>query len=89
MSEIVQCWSVTSPHIQRFLAGDFVARKTKRAFSAIALNQAREQCSALVKGEGGVVGVTNNPSALRRWMAAGGVKNGGGVQKASSQRRTK
>ena len=48
-----------------------MARKTKRVFSAIALDQAHEQCNALVKGAGGVVGLTNNPGALRRWMIAG------------------
>ena len=62
----------THPGIfEEFWAGGFVARKTKRSFSAIALDQAHEQCNALVKGEGGAVGLTNNPSALRRWMIAG------------------
>ena len=62
----------THPGIfEEFWAGGFVARKTKRSFSSIALDQAHEQCNALVKGEGGAVGLTNNPSALRRWMVAG------------------
>ena len=30
-----------------------------------------EQGYANVKGEGGAVGLTDNPSALRRWMVAG------------------
>lgn len=54
-----------------FWAGGFVARKTHRSFSAIALDQAHEQCNAVVKGEGGAVGLTNDPNALRRWMVAG------------------
>ena len=54
-----------------FWAGGFVARKTKRPFSAIALDQAHEQCNAVVKGDGGAVGLTNDPSALRRWMVSG------------------
>ena len=38
----------------------------------MALDQAHEQVNALVKGEGGAFGLTdNNPSALRRWMVAG------------------
>ena len=46
-------------------------RKSKRRFSAISLDQAHEQCNALVKGDGGAVGLTSNPDALRRWMVAG------------------
>ena len=62
----------THPGIfEEFWASGFVAKKTKRSFSAIALDQAHEQCNALVKGEEGAVGLTNNPSALRRWMVAG------------------
>jgi hypothetical protein len=57
----------THPGIfEEFRAVGFVARKTKQPFSAIALDQAHEQCNALVKGEGGAVGLTNNPSALCR-----------------------
>lgn len=54
-----------------FCSGAFVVKKTKRRFSAIALDQAHEQCNALIKGQGGAVGLTNNPGALRRWMIAG------------------
>ena len=32
---------------------------------------AHEQVNAQVKGEGGAVGLTENPAALRRWMIAG------------------
>jgi len=54
-----------------FKAGHFTVQKTKRAFSAIPLDQAHEQNNARVKGDGGAVGLTDNPSALRRWMVAG------------------
>lgn len=43
-----------------------VVQKTCHKFSAMALNQAHEQENALIKGEGGAVGLTNNPAALRR-----------------------
>ena len=33
--------------------------------------QAHKQRNAVVKGEGGAVGLTKNPAALRRWMVAG------------------
>ena len=46
-------------------------QKTKRVFSAIPIDQAHEQNNACVKGDGGGVGLTDDPSALRRWMVAG------------------
>ena len=52
-------------------AGSFTVRKTGRKFSAMAIDQAHEQNNAMVKGEGGAVGLTENPSALRRWMISG------------------
>lgn len=54
-----------------FKNGHFTAQKTKRSFSAIPIDQAHEQNNACVKGDGGAVGLTENPSALRRWMIAG------------------
>ena len=56
---------------QHFLKGSFVVHKSQRVFSSIALDQAHEQANALVKGDGGAVGLTENPGALRRWMVAG------------------
>ena len=35
------------------------------------IDQANEQVNAVIKGEGGVIGVTEDPSALRIWMIAG------------------
>ena len=55
----------------KFTEGAFVVHNTKWKFSAIALDQAHVQCNALVKGEGGVVGLTNNTSALKPWKIAG------------------
>ena len=52
-------------------AGSFTVRKTGRKFSAMVIDQAHEQNNAMVKGEGGAVGLTENPSALRRWMISG------------------
>ena len=51
-----------------FLKGKFVVKKSKRAFSAIAIDQTHEQNNASVKKDGGAVGLTKNPAALRRWM---------------------
>ena len=54
-----------------FQRGAFTAKKTVRPFSAISLDQAHEQLNALVKGDGGAVGLTEDPAALRRWVVAG------------------
>ena len=37
----------------------------------MATDQAHEQVSAINNGKGGAIGVTEKPSALRRWMVAG------------------
>ena len=56
---------------EKFVNGGFTVRKTQKAFSAMAIDQAHEQNNSLVKGEGGAVGLTESPSALRRWMISG------------------
>ena len=33
--------------------------------------QAHEQCNAMVKGNGGAIGLASNPGALRWWVTAG------------------
>ncbi len=53
-----------------FNNGNFTVHKTRRAFSSIAIDQAHEQNNAAVKSDGGAVGLTQNPGALRRWMVA-------------------
>lgn len=56
---------------EKFTNGFFVVHKTQKRFSAMALDQAHEQENAVVKGEGGAVGLTENPGALKRWMISG------------------
>lgn len=54
-----------------FVEDHFAFHKTQKMFSAIAHDQNHEQNNALVKGDGGAVGLTENPCALARWMIAG------------------
>ena len=54
-----------------FLKGNFAVKKSRHAFSAIAVDQAHEKNNASVKGDGGTVGLTENPAALRHWMVSG------------------
>ena len=56
---------------KEFLDGNFTVSKSKRPFSAFAIDQAHEQNNACVKGDGGAVGLTENPVALKRWMLCG------------------
>ena len=49
----------------------WVVSKTKNRFSSIPIDQMHEQENAKVKGIGGVIGLTENPITLRRWMICG------------------
>ena len=49
----------------------WVLSKTNNNFSAIPIDQAHEQENAYVKGSGGCIGLTENPTAFRRWMLSG------------------
>ena len=53
------------PSVAReFRAGNVTVRNTKNVFSSIPIDLAHEQHNALIKGNGGAVGITDNPSAL-------------------------
>lgn len=61
----------TSIHNEFHEHGHWVVHKTKNRFSAMPIDQAHEQNNAIVKGSGGAVGLTQNPSAFRKWLLAG------------------
>lgn len=62
----------THPGIyQEFEKENFPVRKTESKFPNIAIDQAHEQNNAIVKGDGGAIGLTEDPAELRRWMVAG------------------
>jgi hypothetical protein len=56
---------------EEFRKGNFVINKTGKRFSAIALDQAHEQNNKVVKGSGGIVGLTEDPASLQKWLLAG------------------
>ena len=56
---------------EEFNKGNFVVQKSTHVFSTMAMDQAHEQMNDLIKGDGGVIGVTNNPLALIKWITAG------------------
>ncbi len=47
-----------------FMAGHFVTQKSSHKFSSLAHDQIHEQLNAMVKGDGGVIGITENDQAL-------------------------
>lgn len=54
--------------LQQFLLGNFTAKKSLRAFSAMSFDQAHEQLNAAIKGDGGAIGLTENEQTLARFM---------------------
>ena len=54
-----------------FENGNFVLSKTGKRFSSIAIDQSHEQLNKVIKGDGGIVGLIQNPDAMRRWLVAG------------------
>ena len=53
------------------LQDNWTLQKTGNRFSRIPLDQVHEQHNKMIKGKGGIIGITQNPSALRRWMMSG------------------
>ena len=49
---------------------NWLLQKKSNRFSIIPLDQAHKEENAKVKGKGGAVGLTENPTALKRWMIA-------------------
>ena len=45
--------------------------RTKNRCSAIVINHAHEQNNKLVKGVGGIIGITEDPSSLAQWILIG------------------
>ena len=51
--------------------GQWAVTQSSRRFSALPIDQVHEQNNALVKGEGGAVGLTENPRGFQTWMLTG------------------
>ena len=56
---------VAHPYVYgQFMKGNFTVKKTTHNFSAIAFDHAHEHNNASVKGNGGAVDLTENPTTL-------------------------
>ena len=68
----MMCIDARHPEIAKeFHKGNFLVHKTERNFSRLPIDQAHEQNNAVIKGEGGALGLTEDESTLTRWMVAG------------------
>ena len=56
---------------EEFLKGHFTVQKSNRKFSRIGSDHTHEQLNAKIKGVGGAICMTENDSALQRWLISG------------------
>ena len=56
-----------------FKKGFFTVRKTNCVFSNMGIDQAHEQNNKILKTDGGVIGIFDNPTALLKWAIWGPV----------------
>ena len=59
-----------SRNTHEFVKGKFVTQKSSHKFFTLTHDQVHEQLNAMVKGDGGVIGISENEASLRRWMVA-------------------
>lgn len=71
LSDLSQLPSKHPDIVQQFESGNFTVKRTARAFSAIAIDQAHEQNNKIIKDEGGAVGIITDQKKLTRWMVDG------------------
>ena len=60
-----------STRSSRQVVENLQCRRRPILFSSIPLDQAHEQNNELIKGDCGIIGITENPGALLKWMVAG------------------
>ena len=60
---------------RRILEQCWVIDKTGKRFSAMSFDQNHEQENAILKVNGGIIGLTENPFALQKWAVIGPEKS--------------
>ena len=67
------CFALDHTNYARWLpSGHFVVQKTMNVFSTMAIiDQFHEQANALIKSDGGAVGLTESPQTREVWMMDG------------------
>lgn len=64
-----------SSNAKDLLLKAWVVQKTHHRFSTMPLDQAHEQQNSIVKGSGGIIGLTESPAALKEWVVTGPEKS--------------
>ena len=64
-------WHLPESVSEAFEHKHWVISKSKRKFSAIAIDEAHEQMNRILKASGGVIGLFQNTDQLQRWMVSG------------------
>ena len=63
-----EIWSLPETTLKEFKEfNHWIIHKTANRFSAIPVDQAHKQNNEAVKGAGGAVGLTENPTAFRKY----------------------
>lgn len=57
--------------LEAFQSGNFVVKRSKKRFSALAVDQAHEQLNKIIKGTGGIIGLTQDTVSLVKWSLCG------------------
>ena len=61
--------------LEAFTNGNFVVNRSTRRFSSIAVDQGHEQLNKMLKGTGGVIGLTHDPESHIKWSLYGPILN--------------
>jgi len=56
---------------EEFEKGHWTINRSNRRFSALPIDHAHEQANKRVKGVGGIIGLTENPAMMERWIVTG------------------
>ena len=56
--------TASSQFMRNLSKGNFEVQKSVHALLTVAMDQAHEQMNNKIKGDGGAIGITDNPSAL-------------------------
>ena len=59
------------PVLNEFRNGKFVVHRSPNHFSSIAIDQSHEQMNKIIKGSGGVIGLTQDPASVMKWSVCG------------------
>ena len=69
--DLLQLQSQCPDIYKEFIRGRFVTQKTSHKFSCLAHDQIHEQQNVIAKGDAGIIGISENEAALKRWMVSG------------------